>query len=127
MIKAVAISVFSVIIIQLLKQYKPEYSLLIKLASILVIGVVLINEFNNDFSRLSFLNEIDDYSVSFFPLIFKTLGIVIITQIASNICHDSGEEALSTITELVGKIFILLNCLPLIEILYNLIKGYLES
>jgi len=127
MIKAVAISVFSVIIIQLLKQYKPEYSLLIKLASILVIGVVLINELNNDISRLSFLNGIDDYSISFFPLIFKTLGIVIITQIASNICHDSGEEALSTITELVGKIFILLNCLPLIEILYNLIKGYLEA
>ena len=127
MIKAVAISVFSVIIIQLLKQYKPEYSLLIKLASILVIGVVLINELNNDISRLSFLNGIDDYSVSFFPMILKTLGIVIITQIASNICHDSGEEALSTITELVGKIFILLNCLPLIEILYNLIKGYLEA
>jgi len=127
MIKAVAISVFSVIIIQLLKQYKPEYSLLIKIASILVIGVVLINELNNDISRLSFLNGIDDYSISFFPLIFKTLGIVIITQIASNICHDSGEEALSTITELVGKIFILLNCLPLIEILYNLIKGYLEA
>ena len=127
MIKAVAISVFSVIIIQLLKQYKPEYSLLIKLASILVMGVVLINELNNDISRLSFLNGIDDYSVSFFPMILKTLGIVIITQIASNICHDSGEEALSTITELVGKIFILLNCLPLIEILYNLIKGYLEA
>ncbi len=127
MIKAVAISVFSVIIIQILKPYKSEYSLLIKLASILVIGFVLINEFDNELSRLSFLNGIDDYSVSFFPMILKTLGIVIITQIASNICHDCGEEALSTITELVGKIFILLNCLPMIEILYNLIKGYLET
>lgn len=127
MIKAIAVSVFSIIVIQLLKQYKPEYSLLFKLASILIIGIVLINEFNNDLSGLSFLTDIDSYSVSFFPLIVKTLGIVIITQIASNICHDSGEEALSTITELVGKIFILLNCLPLIEILYNLIKGYLET
>ena len=126
MIKVAIVSVLSVILIQILKSYRTEYALLIKISTIFIIGFFIINEFNKRAIVFSFLSDIDTASVSYLPVLLKTLGIVIITQIASNICHDSGEEALSTVTELVGKIMILIICLPLIEALYSLIKGYLE-
>ncbi|MBO4339173.1 MAG: stage III sporulation AC/AD family protein [Clostridia bacterium] len=126
MIKVFAVSVASVILIQLIKTYRSDYVPIIKLCAIVLIGFVIINQLNNDVFVFSFLSDIDINAVSYFPIILKTLGIVIVTQIASNICHDSGEEALSTVTELVGKIFILISCIPIIEALYTIVKGYLD-
>lgn len=126
MIRVLIISVISVIIIQLLKQYRSEYTIVFKLAAIITIGFLVINEFKDSSAVFSFLSDFDGASVSYLPIILKTLGIVIVTQLASNICRDSGEETLSTLTELVGKLFILITCLPIIEALYNLVKGYLE-
>jgi len=126
MIKFIAFSVISVILIQILKQYKSEYALTVKLTAVVLIGLFIFNEINNGLIKFSFLSDIDIGSVSYLPILLKTLGIVIVTQIASNICHDSGEESLSTVTELVGKVTVLLVCLPLIEALFNIVKGYLE-
>ena len=126
MIKVIAASVISVLLIQLLKNYKSEYALILKLCCICFIGFIILNEFKNDSVVFSFISEIDYSSISYLPILIKTLGIVIVTQIASDICRDSGEEALSTVTQLVGKVFILISCIPIMEALFTLVKGYLE-
>ena len=47
--------------------------------------------------------------------ILKGLGIAILTQISSDICRDSGEGTLATHIETVGKLELLLLCIPLIK------------
>ena len=47
--------------------------------------------------------------------ILKGLGIVILTQISSDICRDSGEATLAGHIETVGKLELLLLSIPLIE------------
>ncbi len=126
MIKIIAVSVISVVLIQILKQYKSDYVILLKLAVIAVLTFLLLNTFSLSEIKFSFLSELDSQTPSYFPIILKTLGIVIITQLASSVCKDSGEETLSLITELVGKISILITSIPLIETLYSILKGYLE-
>ena len=126
MIKILVISVVSVLLISLLKQYKSDYSFLLKLAAITVISVLTVGFFKDSDIELSFFNDLNNASPSYLPIIVKTLGIVIVTQIASGLCRENGEESISLIVELAGKISVFIICLPLIESLYTIVKSYLE-
>ncbi|MBE6834812.1 MAG: hypothetical protein E7515_01015 [Ruminococcaceae bacterium] len=126
MIKILCVSVVSVVFLQILKQYKSDYAIIFKLAVIVFIGFLIIEELNSSVLKYSFITDLSDNQISYFPIIIKVLGIVIITQLGSNICKESGEESLSMLVELIGKVTILIICIPLIEALYTLVKGYLE-
>ena len=126
MIKILVVSVVSVLLISIIKQYKSDYAILLKLAVIVLIAFIAMDIFNNSGIRFSFLTDLNDDIPSYFPIIFKTLGIVLITQISSSICKENGEESLSLVVELVGKLSVLLISIPLIETLYQIMKSYLE-
>ena len=59
-------------------------------------------------------------------IILKGLGIVILTQICSDICKDSGEGTLAGNIETVGKLELLLLCIPLIEEILGTAERLLE-
>lgn len=58
--------------------------------------------------------------------IVKALGITLAIQFASDVCRDSGESAIASKLELIGKAEILLLCLPLIRELISLAKELME-
>lgn len=126
MIKIIVISTVSIILLSILKQYKSDYVIVFKLAIIAFIAFTAIETINSNRIELSFLTDLNGQSPSYFPIILKTLGIVIITQISSSLCKESGEESLSLIVELVGKVSVLIVSIPLMESLYIIIKSYLE-
>ena len=51
----------------------------------------------------------------YMPILLKALGIGLTAQTVADICRDSGETAIASKVELVGKLEILLISLPLIE------------
>ena len=59
-------------------------------------------------------------------IILKGLGIVILTQICSDICKDSGEGTLAGHIETLGKLELLLLCIPLIEEILGTAERLLE-
>ena len=48
-------------------------------------------------------------------VLFKALGIALITQICASVCRDGGEAGLASWVEMAGKIEILLLSFPLIR------------
>ena len=60
-------------------------------------------------------------------VLFKALGICLLTQLAADACKDAGESALAAKAELAGKLFLLMLALPLFEkiaeIAVSLING----
>ena len=60
-------------------------------------------------------------------ILFKCLGICLITQFASDSCKDAGESSLGTKIDTAGKIALVVISLPLMEKLVetatSLIKG----
>ena len=58
--------------------------------------------------------------------ILKGLGIVILTQISADICRDSGECTLAGHVETVGKLELLLLCIPLIWEIFATAETLLE-
>ena len=96
-----------------LRQYKPEYALLLSLAcSIAVIlfildGVIQVRDQLNLILQNSLLNE------ELVTIVFKCLGICILTELASQSCSDAGESAIAAKVELAGKIALLTMSLPM--------------
>ena len=58
-------------------------------------------------------------------VISKATGICCITQLAGDICKDSGENALATAVTLAGKVSLLILALPLAEGLLSQIREVL--
>lgn len=105
--------VISAILSLVLKQYKPEYAIFISLAcSVMVIlyllqGIASIGEQLQDVFSGTMISE------ELVTVIFKSLGVCILTELAGQVCKDAGENAIATKIELVGKVALLFLCMPL--------------
>jgi stage III sporulation protein AD len=61
-----------------------------------------------------------------FSLLYKALGICILTSVASSFCRDLGEEKIAEKLELCGKAALMFLSLPVLEYLLNLIGEILS-
>ena len=77
---------------------------------------------------IEFVGEItaDSGFGKYMSLMLKALGISLAVQFASEICRDSGESALASKLELIGKAEILLLCIPLIKELMALASEFMS-
>ena len=98
----------------IIKQWKADFVPLIRIGAIVLFGSLLIASAKPLLSLISNLGGRAGAS-QYVETILKGLGIVILTQICSDVCRDSGEGTLATHIETVGKVELLLLCIPLIE------------
>ena len=107
-VKVIGIGLVSLIIIVLLKQYKPEYALYVSLiAGVLDILKSLAN-------KSSINNE-------FLILLIKITGIAILTEYAVSVCKDTGESAIASKVDFGGKILIMSMSIPIMSSLLETI------
>ena len=93
-IKIIGIALLSIIIIAVLKQYKPEYSVLISLIASVLIVFLIIDKFSGIIDLLNDFSNRMNGSSEFLKLLIKITGIAILTEFAVEICKDSGESAI---------------------------------
>lgn len=109
----------------LLRQYSREQSMMTSL--ITCIGVMgafigLAEPFIREVEELFFSTGI---SSDYIALIFKATAVCIITQITSELCRDSGENAIASVAELWGRGLLLTMSLPVTKALLELINNFL--
>ncbi len=77
---------------------------------------------------VSYLGELGSTSAlaEYAPILFKALGIALLTQTCAEICRDCSEGSLAQGVETVGKLQILLLSLPLVKELFTLACKLLE-
>ena len=96
-----------------IKQWKSDFSPLIRLGTTVLFGTLLIASAQPLFSLINTLAG-ESGTLKYVETILKGLGIVILTQISADICRDGGEGTLAGHIETVGKLELLLLCIPLI-------------
>lgn len=120
-IKIIGIGLVALIIIVVLKQYKPEYALYISLiAGILIISLVIgkiagIIEILKSLANKSTINN------EFLVLLIKITGIAILTEYAVSVCKDTGEGAIANKVDFGGKVLIMSMSIPIISSLLETI------
>ncbi len=60
-----------------------------------------------------------------FKTIMKITGVAYVTQLASELCKDAGENALSGKVELCGKVIICASGLPMVKALFEVVSDIL--
>ena len=100
--------------ILLLRQWKPEWAVFLRLAAaVLLFGLIAS-------MMADVVADVRDIGGQTIPtetlaVLFKALGIALITQICASVCRDGGEAGLASWVEMAGKIEILLLSFPLIR------------
>ena len=124
--KVAVIAVASCVLVLLLKQNRPEFSIFVQLCCIAVVVGFCLDAMRDVFETASSMLKNTEVSIGYFRLLIKALSTAVVTHIAGDICRDSGNSALAGTVELAGKTIILSLALPIItalaEIGFELIK-----
>ena len=123
MMTVTGLAVVAVVLGTMLKQKSPEYTLFISLtAGILILGMIVAAAVPL-FERMQALFAQTGAKAEYVQVLFKSLGLCFITQIACDACRDLGESAIASKVEAAGKISVLLISLPLFEQILNIASG----
>lgn len=127
MLKIFLIAFVALAAIVLLKQIKPEFALLLKFATILLLGFLAFSVVSDAVSEIFSFGERVSLDSEMLKILLKALGLCLVAQIASDVCKDCGESALSTSVELVGKLSIVLMALPVAVQLIEISLGWINA
>ncbi len=115
MIKIIGIVFAGIILLTVLKQIKPEYAFLLRLALTVPAVTLLISLIDGVFNEMLGLDGLYSGYASYLKIAVKVLGICYLSQTGADICRDCGESALATQVELLGRIATVTVSVPIIK------------
>ncbi len=122
-IKILGIGLISLILIIVIKQYKPEFAVYISLMAGVIIILMVVNKLTGIINLLTALSDKASINKEFLEILLKITGIAILTEFAVSICKDLGESSIANKVDLGGKIIIISISIPIISsLLENVIE-----
>lgn len=120
-IKIIGVGLIGLIIIIIIKQYKPEFVIYVSLIVGTIILFMIMDKLNGIIDILTSLSNKASINSEFLVILLKITGIAFLTEFAVSICNDSGETAIANKIDLGGKIIIIAISIPIISALLELI------
>ncbi len=120
-IKIIGIGLTALIIIILLKQYKPEFAIYISLLTGVLILLFVIDDLKGIINLLQTLASKASLNTTFLTILIKITGIAFLSEFAVSICKDAGEAAVASKIEIGTKIIIITMSIPIISSLLEII------
>lgn len=124
-IKIIGIGLISLVIITIVKQYKPEFAMYISLMAGALILIIAFDKLSDIINLLRNLASRTSINGSFITLLLKITGIAILTEFAVSICKDAGENAIANKMDIGGKIMIVAVSVPIISSLLETVTKVL--
>lgn len=122
-IKIVGIAFVTLIIVIILKQYKPEFAMYASILGGALILLMSIGKLDGIISLLQNISSKTAINGEFLGILIKITGIAFLTEFAVSICKDSGETAIANKVDLGGKVIIVAISIPIVSaLLETLIK-----
>lgn len=117
----VSLGIISTILIVTIKDFKPEFKILISIATGVIIFSMLLSEISYVIETINSLSTRVDVNIEYFDTIIKIIGIAYIVEFASQISKDAGENSIAMKIEFGGKIMIMVLAIPILMALIDLI------
>ena len=112
-IKIIGIGLISLILIIILKQYKPEYVIYVSLIAGALILTMAFSKISGIIELLNSLVSKVSVHQEFISLLIKITGIAILTEYSVSICKDSGESAIASKIDMGGKVIMVSMSIPI--------------
>ena len=114
-IAAAAAGLVGTVLALILGQYRPEFRMLVTAAVTLLLMAMVLEQLSPVLEQLRSTMELTGLTGNYAAILFKAVGICLLTQLAGDVCRDSGESSIASKTELAGRAAILLTAMPLIQ------------
>ena len=121
LIKIIGIGIIALVIVVILKQYKPEYATYVSIIAGILILFMAVEKLSGIINLLQAISDKTYINKQFLGIILKITGIAIIAEFAVSICVDAGEKAIATKIEMGSKVIIIAMSIPIISSLLELI------
>ena len=115
--KIIGIGLIALVIILILKQYKPEYAIYVSLIAGILILTLSLGQLSGIINLLKDISSKANINTKFLSLLLKITGISFLTEFAVSISKDSGETAIANKIDLGGKVLIIVISMPIITAL----------
>ena len=121
LIKIIGIGLISLVIVIILKQYRPEYAIYVSIIAGILILFLAMEKLSGIINLLQAISDKTYINKQFLGILLKITGIAIVTEFAVSICADAGEKAIASKIELGSKVIIVAMSIPIISSLLELI------
>ena len=120
----------------IVRQVKPELALFVQLGGVLAVALLLMGVLRDLLAAvqgmLQFAPGGGDGDGAFggnssYTMLVKALGICITSQLAADVCRDSGSASLANTVELGGRLLVLGLTLPLLKSIAELAVGLIRG
>ena len=127
-VKIIGIGLVALIIIVILKQYRPEFAMYVSLSAGVIIFALIFTKLSGIIEILKNLSSKASINNQFITLLIKITGIAILTEFAVSVCKDTGETAIANKVDLGGKVIIMSMSIPimcsLLETIVQILPWY---
>ena len=124
-IKIIGIGLVAVIIIVILKQYRPEFAMYVSMGAGILIFALIATKLSGIIDVLKSIANKSSINSKFLVLLIKITGIAILTEFTVSLCKDSGESAIANKVDLGGKVIIMSMAIPIMSSLLETIINIL--
>ena len=122
-IKIVGIGLITLVLIIIIKQYRPEFAIYISILAGICIILLSLNKISNIINLLQQICNKSGVNSKFLEILLKMTGIAFLAEFAISICKDAGEGSIASKIELGSKAIIISMSIPII---YNLLEVILK-
>lgn len=120
-IKISVIGLVSLILILVLKQYKPEFAMYISIIAGILILLLIFDKLTGIIDLIRTIANKSNINNQFISILIKITGIAFLSEFAVSICKDSGESAVASKIEIGTKIIIISMSIPIITSLLEIV------
>jgi len=120
-IKIIGIGLVSLILIIVIKQYKPEFALYVSLVAGIIIFFMVMDKLSGIIDLLMNLSNKANINKDFIVILLKITGIAILSEFAISVCKDAGEAAIASKIDFGAKIIMVGISIPIIASLLEMI------
>ena len=126
-IKIVGIGLVALILIIIIKQYRPEFAIYISIISGIIIFFCAIDKLTNIIDLLKQICNQSGVNNKYLGILIKMTGIAFLAEFAISICKDAGESSLANKVELGSKAIVISMSIPIIHNLLEIILNLMPN
>lgn len=124
-IKIIGVGMIALIIIIIVKQYRPEFAIYISILAGILIIWLMFDKLSEIIKLIQAISSKTNINNKFLSIILKITGIAILAEFAVSICKDSGESSIASKIEMGSKVIIISMSIPIISSLLEVMINIL--
>ena len=119
----IGIAILTTFAVLLLKSTRPEVAAMVGVAGSIIVVMMLVETITGVLDGMTLIVNRTGIRNELFVALLKIIGIGYLTEFASSICMDAGNQSMSQKVLLAGKVVILLLALPIVNNLIEIVVG----